>query len=175
MSSYETIFVFDPELSEEQTDGQLDRVKKSIADIGGSVDKVDKWGPRRLAYEINRKRDGLYVQVDFQADAGRVPELDRQYRLNESILRHLTIQATGVHLGALKPPEQGKGYVVRLAELHGGRETVTVQFDRRIANVQECDLLESPERRIRGRARQFALQTRPFQITTVRYHATTSS
>jgi small subunit ribosomal protein S6 len=63
-----------------------------IRSSGGSVEKIDVWGRRRLAYEINKKTEGIYAVIDLQATAAAVAELDRQLRLNESVLRTKVIR-----------------------------------------------------------------------------------
>jgi small subunit ribosomal protein S6 len=65
----------------------LDRFLKGVKDAGGTVDKIDVWGRRRLAYEINKSNEGLYAVVDLQSEPGPVAEMDRQLRLSESVLR----------------------------------------------------------------------------------------
>ena len=63
-----------------------------IRTSGGSVEKIDVWGRRRLAYEINKKTEGIYAVIDLQATPAAVAELDRQLRLNESVLRTKVIR-----------------------------------------------------------------------------------
>jgi small subunit ribosomal protein S6 len=63
-----------------------------IRSSGGSVEKIDVWGRRRLAYEINKKTEGIYAIIDLQATPAAVAELDRQLRLNESVLRTKVIR-----------------------------------------------------------------------------------
>jgi small subunit ribosomal protein S6 len=63
-----------------------------IRSSGGSVEKIDVWGRRRLAYEINKKTEGIYAVIDLQATPAAVAELDRQLRLNESVLRTKVIR-----------------------------------------------------------------------------------
>ena len=63
-----------------------------IRSSGGSVEKIDVWGRRRLAFEINKKTEGIYAVIDLQATPAAVAELDRQLRLNESVLRTKVIR-----------------------------------------------------------------------------------
>jgi small subunit ribosomal protein S6 len=63
-----------------------------IRSSGGSVEKIDVWGRRRLAYEINKRTEGIYAVIDLQATPAAVAELDRQLRLNESVLRTKVIR-----------------------------------------------------------------------------------
>jgi small subunit ribosomal protein S6 len=89
---YEVMVILDPSL-EERTIGQsLETYLKVIRDSGGSVEKLDVWGRRRLAYEINKHAEGIYAVIDLQCTPAAVAELDRQLRLNETVLRTKVIR-----------------------------------------------------------------------------------
>ncbi|GAA2571095.1 small subunit ribosomal protein S6 [Microbacterium sp. SORGH_AS 862] len=90
---YELMVIFDPEIDERQVAPNLDKFLKVITNDGGSVDKVDVWGRRRLAYEIQKKSEGIYAVVNFVATSEATQELDRQLKLNESILRTKVLRA----------------------------------------------------------------------------------
>ena len=92
MRQYEVMVILDPSLDERTVAPSLDTFLNVIRQEGGSVDKVDVWGKRRFAYEINKKAEGIYAVVDLQATPEAVAELDRQLRLNESILRTKVIR-----------------------------------------------------------------------------------
>jgi small subunit ribosomal protein S6 len=79
--------ILDPDLEERTVAPSLDTFLNVIRTSGGSVEKVDVWGRRRLSFEINKKVEGLYAVVDLQAEPDAVLELDRQLNLNESVLR----------------------------------------------------------------------------------------
>jgi small subunit ribosomal protein S6 len=79
--------ILDPDLEERTVAPSLDTFLNVIRTSGGSVEKVDVWGRRRLSFEINKKVEGLYAVVDLQAEPAAVLELDRQLNLNESVLR----------------------------------------------------------------------------------------
>ena len=87
MRRYEMMIILDPGLEENTIQPSLDQFLTVVRDGGGSVDKVDVWGRRRLAYEIEKKSDGIYAVVDMVAEPDTVHELDRQLSLNESVLR----------------------------------------------------------------------------------------
>lgn len=92
MRHYEVMVILDPSL-EERTIGQsLETYLKVIRDSGGSVEKLDVWGRRRLAYEINKHAEGIYAVIDLQCTPAAVAELDRQLRLNETVLRTKVIR-----------------------------------------------------------------------------------
>lgn len=87
MRRYELMVILDPELEERTVAPSLDQFLNVVRQGGGSVEKVDIWGRRRLAYEINKKSEGIYAVVDLTAEPAVVKELDRQLNLNESVLR----------------------------------------------------------------------------------------
>mgnify|MGYP004470102379 FL=1 len=90
-NSYETIFIIDASLEEDQIAAVKEKFTSLIA-ANGTVSNVDDWGKRRLAYEINDKTEGYYVLVDFESDGEFPKELDRQYRINDAILRTIIIR-----------------------------------------------------------------------------------
>lgn len=87
MRAYEVMVILDPSLDERTIEPSLDKYLNVVRKDGGSVDKVDVWGRRRLAYEIQKNAEGIYAVIDLQAEPATVKELDRQLGLNESILR----------------------------------------------------------------------------------------
>ena len=87
MRHYEVMVILDSDLEERTVAPSLDQYLNVIRTSGGSVEKTDVWGRRRLAYEINKKTEGIYAVIDLQAEPAAVAELDRQLRLNESVLR----------------------------------------------------------------------------------------
>ena len=87
MRHYEVMVILDPSLEERTVGPSLDTYLNVIRNAGGSVEKLDVWGRRRLAFEINKQAEGIYAVIDLQASPEAVAELDRQLRLNESILR----------------------------------------------------------------------------------------
>ena len=87
MRRYEMMIILDPGLEENTIQPSLDQFLTVIRDGGGSVDKVDVWGRRRLAYDIDKKSEGIYAVIDMLAEPDTVRELDRQLSLNEAVLR----------------------------------------------------------------------------------------
>jgi small subunit ribosomal protein S6 len=87
MRHYEVMVILSPELEERTVAPTLDEFLGVIRDAGGSVEKVDVWGRRKLAYEIDKKGEGIYAVLDLKCESAAVAELDRQLGLNESILR----------------------------------------------------------------------------------------
>jgi small subunit ribosomal protein S6 len=93
MKLYETTIIFEPGLEEARINEELDRVTGPIAQAGGEVVEVQRWGKKKLAYNIKKRRDGTYVHVKHKSPATLIAEMDRRFRLNESVLRHLTVLA----------------------------------------------------------------------------------
>ena len=92
MRQYEVMVIFDPDLEERTVPPTLDQFLNVVREGGGSVEKVDIWGRRRLAYEIRKNAEGIYAVVDLQAEPAVVKELDRQLGLNEAVLRTKVIR-----------------------------------------------------------------------------------
>ena len=87
MRHYELMVILDPNLDERTVAPSLDTFLNVVRKDGGTVDKVDVWGKRRLAYEILKHAEGIYAVINLQAEPATVKEFDRQLTLNESILR----------------------------------------------------------------------------------------
>jgi small subunit ribosomal protein S6 len=87
MRHYEVMVILDPTLEERTIAPSLDAFLSVVTKDGGTVEKVDVWGRRRMAFEINKHSEGIYAVVDLKANPAAVQELDRQLNLNESVLR----------------------------------------------------------------------------------------
>ena len=90
---YELMVILDPEIDERTVAPSLDKFLNVIRTDGGTIDNVDIWGRRRLAYEINKKNEGIYAVVNFTATSEATQELDRQLKLNEQIMRTKVLRA----------------------------------------------------------------------------------
>ena len=87
MREYEVMVILDPSLEERTVQPSLDKYLNDIRKDGGSVENVDVWGRRRLAYEIKKNAEGIYAVIQLTAEPDTVKEFDRQLGLNESVLR----------------------------------------------------------------------------------------
>jgi small subunit ribosomal protein S6 len=87
MRHYEVLIILDPDLEEKTVAPSLEAFLNVVKKDGGTVNKVDVWGKRRLAYEINHKSEGIYALLDMLATKESVAELDRQLGLNEAVMR----------------------------------------------------------------------------------------
>lgn len=90
---YELMVILDPEIDERTVAPSLDKFLNVIRKDGGTVDSVDIWGRRRLAYEINKKTEGIYAVVNLTASADSTKELDRQLKLSEAVMRTKVLRA----------------------------------------------------------------------------------
>jgi small subunit ribosomal protein S6 len=90
---YELMVILNPEIDERQVPATLDKFLKVITADGGSIDNVDIWGKRRLAYEIQKKNEGIYAVVAFTATSAATQELDRQLKLSEQVMRTKVLRA----------------------------------------------------------------------------------
>jgi small subunit ribosomal protein S6 len=89
MRKYELVCIIQPDLDETAFNGVVDKVKGWISDSGGSVDKVEVWGKRRMAYAIRKQRDGQYVLLNFTLPNKATAELERNMRFLEPVMRHM--------------------------------------------------------------------------------------
>ena len=94
MAKYEVMFIIDPILEDEKKNAVVERVQE-IINADGEVSSVDTWGMRKLAYPINKKNEGYYVVVEFNASADLPKELDRRLRISDDVMRHIIINKEG--------------------------------------------------------------------------------
>ena len=92
MRSYEMMLVFDPHLEEEAIDAVLQRLLGIITTAGGEIVKEDKWGKRRLAYEIDENTEGYYLVINFRSEVAVVDELERVIKITGEIIRHIIVR-----------------------------------------------------------------------------------
>ena len=89
---YEFTYIITPVLNEDQIKDTVKRVNKAVESSGGTIIEVDEWGSRRLAYLINKKRNGYYVNLYFEAPGDSIPRLARSIEIDDNILRYLTLR-----------------------------------------------------------------------------------
>ncbi len=93
--SYEALFVIRPNLAEEETAAVVNKFTTLIADNGGTVESVNEWGKRRLAYPIEKITEGYYVLVNFKSEAALPAELNRVFGITDEVMRYLVVRSTG--------------------------------------------------------------------------------
>jgi small subunit ribosomal protein S6 len=92
MRIYEELFILKPDVPEEEVDQFVEQLRTQLTTAGATVDKVDKWGKRRLAYRIDKYREGTYVLFQFTAAPEIVKEFERRLRVSDSVLKFLTVR-----------------------------------------------------------------------------------
>jgi small subunit ribosomal protein S6 len=92
MRIYENLFIVKPDATEEEIDGLVDQMSKHVTNAGGTIDKVDKWGKRRLAYKIDKHREGHYILMQFNAEPTVVKEFERRLRVQDAVIKFLTVR-----------------------------------------------------------------------------------
>ena len=90
--TYEVIFIIDPDIAENEVMQLSEGVQKIITSQGGSITKTEMMGKRQLAYEINHKRNGTYVLLEVEGSGAEIAEVERRMRVNDQILRYMTIR-----------------------------------------------------------------------------------
>lgn len=91
MQLYESIFIVRPSLSDEDTSKLIDKLK-GVVEKSGTVVKLENWGKKKLAYEVKRERKGTFVYLNFQSKGDLISELERSYRLEDSVIKFLTVR-----------------------------------------------------------------------------------
>jgi small subunit ribosomal protein S6 len=121
MQLYETIFIIHPELNEEDAEEHIKRVENLLTRLGGEILKTERWGKKRLAYEVDKHRYGYYVLLRLRGNSSILPELERHYRLTEGIIKSLVIR--------LKAEPKEEPVMVAHAEPSGEEEEHSLRED----------------------------------------------
>ena len=92
MRIYEELFIVKPDVPEEEVDQFVEQLRTQVTAAGGTLDKVDKWGKRKLAYRVDKHREGFYVLMQFTAGPETVKEFERRLRVSDMVLKFLTVR-----------------------------------------------------------------------------------
>src|SRR5258705_1526834 len=92
LRQYEVLFIVDPDADEDEVNKVTDNFKQIITDQGGSITKAETLGRRQLAYEILHKREGTFVDLELEGSGKEIAELERRMRVNDRVLRYLTVR-----------------------------------------------------------------------------------
>lgn len=111
-SEYETTVILNPELSEADCKKAVDKVVKFIKDNDGAVHNIEHWGMRRLAYPINRKTNGYYAYVEFNAYADLIEQMERNFRYDDQVMRYLSVKLER-HALAFNQKRRDQGFGLR--------------------------------------------------------------
>ncbi len=106
---YESVVIFVPELEDAQLEEQVEWVKGLLKRGGAQLVYVESWGKKRLAYEIEKKREGYYVLFRFRSPGSLVEDLEKNYRLNGKVLRYLTVKRKDAECEKVDQPGEGGG------------------------------------------------------------------
>ena len=109
MREYEVLYIVRADLDDEKVQDAVKRVNTLISRSGGTAERTNVWGKRKLAYEVKHQKEGAYILQDFQLDPNRIPELESSLKITEEVLRHLIVRkpekAAPVTAVAPPPPE----------------------------------------------------------------------
>jgi small subunit ribosomal protein S6 len=92
MRIYEELFIVRPDATDEEIDPLVEQLRGVVTNGAGTLDKVDKWGVRKLAYKIQKRNEGYYILLQFSAGPEIVKEVERRLRVNDMVLKHLTVR-----------------------------------------------------------------------------------
>lgn len=92
MRIYENLFIVRPDATEEEIDHLIEGMTKVVTASGGTVDKTEKWGKRRLAYRVDKNREGFYVLMQYTAAATTVKEFERRLRVQDAVIKFITVR-----------------------------------------------------------------------------------
>jgi small subunit ribosomal protein S6 len=95
LRKYETVFILDPKLDETQVKDEIGKVRDLISSLAGEVIGVEPGGKRKLTYEIKGNREGYYTLITFMSEPSSIVEIERSYKLNENVLRHVIVNWVG--------------------------------------------------------------------------------
>ena len=105
-SHYESLFILRPSLADDDIQKTLEKVKTTVEKAGGTVERLENWGKKKLAYEVKREKKGVYVQLQFQGNGAAVTEVERLFRLEDAVMKFLTVKLDAQRLDAQHPVPQ---------------------------------------------------------------------
>ncbi len=147
---YELGFILNPEVSEEETRAILDRVEQVVANHDGQIVKVNQWGRRRLAYPIERHRDGFYTFIDMILTPETVIELDRTLKVSEVVLRHMVRKRDAKAVQKEREEREARAIAAANAPAHTPAEANVAEqptpavAEENVADLSEEDLDDVP-------------------------------
>jgi len=90
--NYESLFILRPDLEEEKLAEVIEKFKLLVENHGGEITKLEKWGKRRLAYEIQRLKEGFYILLRFKGNTEVIQELERVFKISDEVIRHIIVR-----------------------------------------------------------------------------------
>ncbi len=140
MRKYETIFVIDSLLKSEEIDNIVGKYERFISANGGTIEDIEHWGKKRLAYEIKKRQYGYYVLIRFDGPPSMIKPLEREYRLNESLLRFKTLVMEKASLEAV---DRAAAQTPKAEEKADNAETPAVTVAKESPAVEETEAVEA--------------------------------
>lgn len=104
MRKYETIFILDPDLEEEQTLSVIEKVKGIVTQANGEILKVEDWGKRKLAYEVKKKSKGHYLLIHFLGSPALLSELERNFRVMDAVIKFQSVRLSELQASSSESP-----------------------------------------------------------------------
>ena len=143
MAIYETIFILDSLLPPKEIDGAITRFSNIITSNGGKVRRVDKWGKRRLAYEIHKKQYGFYCSIEFDATGNIPKELESEYNFNDKVIRYLTYRYDKRKLRAMAMENEEKAVKSSVPSASDSGKINSVRENRPIKTEEKTPISQS--------------------------------
>ncbi len=134
---YELGVIFNPEVSEEETRSLLDRINQIVTTHDGQVVRVNQWGRRRLAYPIERHRDGLYVFLEMILTPETVSELERTLKVSEIVLRYMTRKRDAKAVQREREEREARAAAIPAANEEGAAQGETAPVEQPVAEADE--------------------------------------
>jgi len=92
MRIYEELYILKPDTAEEDVEASVEQIRQIVTTAGGTIDKVDKWGIRKLAYRVGKQSEGFYILIQFSSSPETVKEIERRLRVSDIVLKYLTVR-----------------------------------------------------------------------------------
>ena len=92
MKNYEAVIILLPDMEEENRNAVIEKLKNIVTDRKGTVESIDEWGKKKLAYEINKIRQGYYYLINFSSESDAVDEINRICKIDENVMRHMVVR-----------------------------------------------------------------------------------
>jgi small subunit ribosomal protein S6 len=92
MRIYEELYILKPDTAEEDVEASVEQIRQIVTTAGGTIDKIDKWGIRKLAYRVGKQSEGFYILVQFSSGPETVKEIERRLRVSDNVLKYLTVR-----------------------------------------------------------------------------------
>ncbi len=136
MKRYETLFIVQVDLPEDELNGTIERYKTIVTVLKGTIIKIEKWGKRKLAYEIKKQTNGFYVLIDYVGKRTVIEELERNFKIDDKILKFMTIMKDDkVDLAKLEKEKQDEIRIetqraAPTMESHGPADKIEIVADK---------------------------------------------